>query len=144
MIKYFLQQTGVLSLVVLLFACSSTNNKPLLIGFSTDSTAIVFSHVDRAGLLQMRSMGKGDTVFHQLISVLQTPSEADAIFIEQEIAGNIVSTDSNLVFIPITPFVKGRDYLVITHLNVEFGRLKDMLTGDLKNRIRPVQKTLTR
>jgi len=144
MIKCFFQQIAVLFIAAMLFACSSTNSKPLLIDFSADSSAIVFNNIDPAGLLQLKSLDKRDSVLYQLISVLETPSEQDSTIKEQEVAGDIMATDSNLVFIPVQPFVKGRDYLVVAHLNVEFGQLKDLLNGDLANRIRPVQKTLTR
>lgn len=144
MIKCFFQQTAAFVLAALLFACSSTNNKPLLIDFSADSSAIVFNNIDPGGLLQLKSLNKRDSILYQLISVLETASEKDPAIREQEIAGNIMATDSNLVFIPVQPFVKDRDYLIVTHLNVEFGQLKDLLNGDLVNRIRPIQKVLTR
>jgi hypothetical protein len=144
MIKFLVNLLACCSSVFLLSACSLTNNKPVLIDFTADSTAITFNNIDPAGLLKLQSLDKGDSILHQLISVLETPSERDSTVKEQEITGDIMATDSNLVFIPAHPFIRGRDYLVVTHLNAEFGELKDLLSGDLANRIRPVQQLLTR
>lgn len=144
MIKYFVQPTGVLILVVLLFACSSTNNKPLFIGFSADSSAIVFNNIDQVGLLHLQSLEDNDTTLNSLVSVLETPSERDSTLKEAPVAGKIVVTDSCLVFTPFNPFVKGRDYLVITHLNSRFGSIKDVLKDEVVNRVRPQQQLLTR
>lgn len=128
----------------LLSGCSSANNKPLLIGFSADSTSIVLNHIDQTGLLQLQTLKNGGAALNNLVSVLQTPSERDSMFKELPIDGKVMVTDSNLVFIPSHPFVKGRDYLVITHLNAKFGNTKDLLGGELKNRVKPLQKLLTR
>lgn len=144
MIKYFVQPTGVFFLVVLLFACSSTNNKPLFIGFSADSSAIVFNNIDQAGLLQLQSLEGNDTTLNSLVSVLETPSEHDSTLKEAPVDGKIMVTDSCLVFTPSSPFVKGRDYLVITHLNSRFGSIKDLMKDEVANRIRPKQQLLTR
>ncbi|WP_316816883.1 hypothetical protein [Pedobacter nyackensis] len=144
MIKYFVQPTGVFFLVVLLFACSSTNNKPLLIGFSADSSAIVFNDIDQAGLLQLQNLEGNDTTLNSLVSVLQTPSERDSTIKESPVDGKILVTDSCIVFTPSVPFLKGRDYLVITHLNTRFGSIKDLLKDEVVNRVRPQQQLLTR
>lgn len=130
--------------VVLMSACSSTNNKPLLIDFSADSSAIVFSHIEQAGLLQLQQLNKNDTALHGLIAVLQSPSEQDTTLKETPVEGKILVTDSNLVFVPVSPLVKGRHYLVITHLNTRFGGAAEILKGELANRLRPAQKLLRR
>lgn len=144
MIRCFLQQLFILSLVVMLFACSSTNSKPLLIEFSADSSAIEFNHIDPAGWSRLRGLKGNDTTLIKLVSVLQTPSERDSNLKEAPVEGKIVVTDSNLVFMPAVPFVKGRDYLVITHLNARFGDLKMLLKGDVKAGVQSSQKILTR
>lgn len=144
MIKCFFQQTGLFFLGTLLFACSSTNNKPLLIGFSADSSAIVLTRIDLAGLRQLQASGSNDSTFKTLVSVLETPNEQDTAFQEKTLEGKFKITDTALVFIPIAPFVKGRDYLVITHLNTRFGDVKTLLKGDLKPGVQPQQKLLTR
>ena len=127
-----------------LFACSSANNKPLLIDFSADSSAIVFNNIEQAGLSQLQKSEGKDSTLNNLIAVLQSPSEKDATLKELPVNGKVLLTDSNVVFIPLRPFVKGRDYLVITHLSARFGAIADLLKGEVVNRVRPQQKLLTR
>ena len=125
-------------------ACSSSNNKPLLIGFSADSTSIVFNNIDRTGLLQLKSMATQDSVLNDLISVLQTPSETDTTIKELPLAGKLMVTDTNIVFTPERPFLKGNDYLVITYLNVRFGSAEQILKSQLNTAVKPHQVLLTR
>jgi len=144
MVKIAVRLFAVFYTVVCLLACSSANNKPLLIGFSADSSAIVFNHIDQSGLLQMQTGQNADSLLHKLVSVLETPSENDSTLKESPVEGRFKLSGTNLVFIPARPFVRGRDYLVITHLNTRFGQLKDALNGGLNNRVKPVSKLLTR
>lgn len=143
MIKSSVKLLISLYVVSLMFACSSANNKPLLIAFNSDSSAIVFNHIAQSGLLELQKMQK-DSALNELAAVLLTPSEMYPTIKEVPLAGSFKVTDSNLVFIPSYPFIKGRNYLVITHLNVRFGNAADLLKGDLANRVRPQQKMLTR
>ncbi|WP_316792761.1 hypothetical protein [Pedobacter frigoris] len=133
------------SAIIMLFvsACSSSNNKPLLIKFSADSTAIEFNNVDPAGMLELNNLSKRDSVLNDLISVLQIPSETDTLK-EAAIQGVMIITDSNVVFKPVRPFLKGRDYLVITHLNSSFGEMDKILKSELNYGVKPNQKVLTR
>lgn len=142
--RCFLQQFLVLLSVCMLFSCSSTNNKPLLIDFSTDSSSIVFSHIDRAGITRLQGAGANDSIFNNLVSIIEMPTELDTTFKEHAIEGGFLLTDSNLVFTPVVPFIKGRDYLVITYLNSKFGDIKDALKGELSTGIKPLQQVLTR
>lgn len=145
MVKCFVRQFCGFLFVVFLFACTSANNKPLLIRFSADSSAIVFDHINRAGLLQLQNeVADTDSALNDLVSVLQTPSDQESTLKELPIEGRVVVTDSNLVFIPKIPFVKGRDYLVVTHLNTRFGTVKELLKNELKPGIRAHQQLLTR
>lgn len=144
MIKGFVKQAVICCVVALLFSCSHANNKPLLIGFSSDSTSIVFQHIDQPGLLQLQSLKDSSSTFNNLVSVVESPSEGDTTFKERAVEGRFELTDSNLVFIPVQPFLKGRDYLVITHLNARFGELKDLLNAGLRPRVKPLQKVLAR
>ncbi|WEK19187.1 MAG: hypothetical protein P0Y49_20630 [Candidatus Pedobacter colombiensis] len=145
MVKRFVKQFGIFFFAIILFSCSSANNKPLLIGFSADSSAIVFDHINRAGLLQLQNDSlDGDSVLNDLVSVLQTPSELDSTLKELPVEGKVVVTDSNLVFIPKVPFVKGRDYLVVTHLNARFGTVKELLKSELKPGVRTYRQLLKR
>lgn len=142
MVKKIVKLSALLPLFM--SACSSTNSKPLFIGFSADSTAIVFSHITPAGLLQLKNTQPADSVFNHLIAVLQTPSEKDTSIKEMPIAGKVFVTDSNIVFKPAVPFVKGNDYLVITHLNSNFGNAEKIVSGKLSYLVKPIQKVLTR
>jgi hypothetical protein len=128
----------------ILFACSSTNSKPLLVSFSADSSSIVFSNVDPAGLLHLNDIKASDSVLNDLIAVLQTPSESDSVIKESLIPGHLTLTDTNIVFTPNIPFVKGRDYLVITYINTKFGTAEQAIKSELRTGVRPNQITLTR
>lgn len=125
-------------------ACTSTNSKPLLISFSADSTAIEFSNIDRPGLLQLQHTAAKDSVLNELIAVLQTPSETDTTIKEIPLAGTLSLTDSNIVFTPQKPFVKGNDYLIITYLNARFGTADQILKSQLNTTVKPTQVLLTR
>ncbi|NQX42279.1 hypothetical protein SAMN05421820_1103 [Pedobacter steynii] len=144
MLKCFVKLTGVMCSMGLFFACSNANNKPLSIDFSSDSTKIVISHIDRTGLLELKNSSKGDSSLNEMLSVLQTPSEQDSAIREEPIAGKVMLTDSNIVFVPAQPFVKGRDYLVITHLNIRFGGVEEIVKGKVSYSIKPQQKFLKR
>lgn len=115
-----------------------------MIDFSTDSSSIVFSNIDRAGITRLQGVGASDSTFNNLVSIIEMPTELDTTFKENAIEGSFLLTDSNLVFSPVVPFVKGRDYLVITYLNSKFGDIKDVLKGELSTRISPLQQELRR
>ncbi|TKC02902.1 hypothetical protein [Pedobacter frigoris] len=134
------------SAVIMLFisACSSSNSKPLLIEFSADSTAIEFHNIDPAGLLQLKNANSADSVLVELVSVLQTLSEKDTSLREEPIKGKLLLTDSSIVFKPYAPFIKGREYLVITHLNASFGSMEKMLKNEMAGSVKPNQEVLTR
>lgn len=124
--------------------CSSQENGGLHIGFSPDSTAIVFSGIDQAGLTRLRNARYPDSILNELISVLQTPSERDTSFREMPVPGHLKLTDSAIVFSPDTSFLSGRDYLVITHLNTSFADAKKIITNGVSLKLKPVQKLLSR
>jgi len=140
---------GIFILPLLLFAvfvigCSSSNNKPLSIAFSKDSSAIVVSDIDKPGLLQLRELDPTDSVFKELIAVLQTPSEKDTSIREELIPGRYLLSDTSIVFLPNQPFIKGREYLVITHLNAKFGDAEQIAKGQLSLGVKPAQQSLVR
>lgn len=124
--------------------CSSSNSKPLSIAFASDSSKIVISNIDRPGLLGLQQLKPQDTVFRELIAVLQTPSEKDSTIREELIPGNYSVSDTGVVFSPAQPFVKGREYLVITHMNAKFGDAEQVAKGQLSLGVKPVQKSLVR
>ena len=134
-----------LTIVIIGFnSCSSSNSKPLSIEFSADSSAIVIASIDRPGLLRLQQLDAQDSVFKDLIAVLQTPSETDSSISEEPIAGNYKVSDSAVVFSPLQPFVNGREYLVITHINAKFGDAEQVAKGQLSLGVKPVQKSLIR
>lgn len=125
-------------------ACSSANNKPVSIGFSPDSTAILLKNIDPAGLYQLQGMGSMDSLPEALVRVLDTPADEDSTGIEQEVPGKIRLLKDGLEFKPLKPFAHGRQYLVTSYLNVRFGNLQSALKGTLSNRVKPTQQLLKR
>lgn len=93
--------------------CSSSNSKPLSIEFSKDSTKILISNIDKPGLLKLQELKPQDSIFSDLVAVLQTPSEKDSTIREELVSGNYAVSDSGIVFSPTQPFVKGREYLAV-------------------------------
>ena len=130
--------------IAFLYSCSSANNKPVLIGFSPDSTAIVFSGIDHAGLLKVRDVIHADTAYQEIISVVQTPGEDDSTGMELPFPGKVNVTDSTLVFKPLTPFIPGKSYLVVSYTNVKFGNTAMVLSQKLNSGMKPDQVMLTR
>jgi len=133
-----------LCLAVFLFSCSSANNKPVIIAFSPDSSAVVFSGIDPAGLLQVRNTPRIDTAYAAVLSVLQSPSDRDTDSMELPVGGRVQVTDSTVVFIPVKPFVKGQRYLVVSYMNVKFGTPAMIFSGKLGQNVKPEQVILQR
>ncbi|MFP5079132.1 hypothetical protein [Pedobacter sp. JCM 36344] len=124
--------------------CASSNSKPLSIAFSKDSSAVVISDIDRPGLLRLRQLKPQDSIFKELIAVLQTPSENDSTIREELIPGDYAVSDTAITFTPDQPFAKGREYLVISHINTKFGDAKQIAKGQLSLGVKPTQKSLIR
>lgn len=112
--------------------------------FSSDSSSVVISNIDKAGLLQLRNLALTDSAYSDLISVLQTPSEKDSAIREEIIKGKYLVSDTNIVFSPDAPFVKGRDYLIITHINGKFGDAESIAKGSLSTGVKPEEQLLRR
>lgn len=144
MFKYFSRTILIFGVSLFFAGCSDTNHKPLSIDFSADSSKIIFTHIDPRGLLELQGLKNRDSVLQDLISVLQTPTEKDSLIREEPIPGQININDSSLVFSPIQPFVKGRTYLVITHLNIQFAKPEEIIKGKLSYTMKPQQKVLNR
>lgn len=140
MFKYFVRSPLMLLSVVCLVSCSSANNKPVLIGFTSDSTSIEFRDIDPAGLLQVRNTLHIDTAYTNVLSVVET----DSTGIEMPVPGKVQVTDSTIVFHPSMPFVHGRDYLVISYLNAKFGNSAMIFSGKLNHSVKPRQVILKR
>jgi len=135
---------GVLSVLGLMLSCSSANNKPLLIDFSADSNAVILKNIDPAGLLQLQNLPPGDSTLSRMVAVSDLVSPAGSTEKEQLLKGSIRINDGVVVFIPNQAFVKGRDYRVVSYLNVQFGNLKKMLKNELSYRVKPEVKILRR
>jgi hypothetical protein len=124
--------------------CSSSKEEALGIRFSADSTTIVVDHIDAVGLHQLKAGKFADLDTEVLISVLDTPSEEDSLGMEREVEGTIVIVDDHLEFRPEKPFVKGRQYEVISYLNTSFGNLESTVKGKTSYQVKPNQKLLRR
>lgn len=125
-------------------ACSPADKQLLQVRFNPDSSLIIIRGVDPAGLLQLKQAGTPDSLLSSLVSILQTPSEHESSVRELPVTGHFLFKGDAIVFRPDSPFVKDRDYLVITHLNTHFGDFKAALSGQLDTRMKPFQKQLSR
>ena len=144
MFKWFVRYRLMLTGIAFLFSCSSANNKPVLIGFSPDSTAIVFSGINQAGLLKVRAIPHVDTAYQEIISVAQTPGDDDSTGMELPFPGKILFTSNSIIFKPLTPFVPGKSYLVVSYMNMKFGNTAMVLRQKLNSGMKPDQVVLTR
>lgn len=119
------------------FSCSSANNKPFSVRFSADSSSIVFSGVDPAGLLVIRNTPAADTSSAGMITVLEMPAVNDTTGMERQVSGQVSATDSTVVFKPLKAFVKGRSYQVLSFLNVKFADKKMIFTSQMSQNVKP-------
>ena len=131
-------------LMCTLFSCSTKESDQLKIEFSADSSRIVLKNISSSGLLQLKKNLPTDSSYQKLVSVLQTPADDDSISMELECPGHLMLEKDQLVFLPDTPFVKGKHYLVETLVNTHFGGKKDVLTSDVGHRLKAQQKVLVR
>ena len=127
-----------------LFSCNTTNNKPLIIAFSPDSTQIVVKDINEAGLFQLKTNLNTDSAYQKLVTVLQTPADDDSTGMEIEWKGKLSLKGNELLFTPNLPFVKGKTYLVETMLNTQFASGEDILKDQVGTQIKPQQQTLKR
>ncbi|WAC41749.1 hypothetical protein [Pedobacter sp. SL55] len=121
-------------------SCSLKKEKELAINFSTDSTAILFTGLDEVSLF--RAKEQTDSLLNELVTI----SELNKDRATQEIAitGTMLLKNDTLAFIPNTPFVKGKTYLVQTLLNSSFGKTEDILKGDVGKTVKKQEKILLR
>ncbi|MGY0039751.1 hypothetical protein [Pedobacter sp. NJ-S-72] len=144
MYSYLFKIPPLLFGVACLMSCSLANNKPLSIKFSADSTSIVFSDIDPAGLWQIKNRPGIDTAHADVVSVLEMSSDDDTSGIEHNVAGKLMITDSNLVFKPVKSFISGKNYLVISYMNVKFASNQKIISGQLNHSVKPQQVVLKR
>ena len=131
-------------LATLILGCSLSNSKPLLIDFTNDSSQVKLTNIDEAGIWQLKNLQKSRDALDGLVAVLQMPSDQDTTLREQPVPGKLQFVGQTLIFQPDQPFLRGQEYLVITHLNTSFGHFGDILQGDLNTRVKPIQKVLRR
>ncbi|RZL39878.1 MAG: hypothetical protein EOP00_27360 [Pedobacter sp.] len=122
----------------LFFSCSSERKASLAINFSPDSTAIIFSGLDEVSLF--RAKEQADSLSNELFSVIEMSAES----MEKEIVGKTFIKDNTLTFVPDSPLVKGKTYLVQTLLNSSFGKTADILKSDVGRTIKRQEKILER
>ena len=115
-----------------------------MITFSPDSSAVVFSGIDPAGLLQVRNTPHIDTAYSKVLSVLQSPSDQYPESMEYAVPGKVMVTDSTVIFLPAKPFIKGQRYLVVSYMNVKFGTPAMIFSGKLSQNVKPEQVILQR
>lgn len=125
-------------------ACSSSGNKVVQIGFSSDSTELVLSSLEGETLVKLREgLGK-DSAYQNVVEVLETPGEDDSLTVERIWPGRLQMVGDELRFKPDTPFRKGKSYLVETILQAKFGEMQKILKSDLGMRVQKQQKILIR
>lgn len=144
MYSRLLKSVPVLFGIACLMSCSSANNKPLSVRFSPDSTAIIFSDIDPAGLGLIRNIPGVDTAHADLITVLETPADEDTTSMEHNVRGKLEVTDSTLVFRPAESFISGKNYLVISYMNAQFASTDKIISGRLNPGVKPQQVMLRR
>ncbi|WP_316785842.1 hypothetical protein [Pedobacter frigiditerrae] len=129
---------------VALVACNATNSKPLSIRFSADSSKIIISDINEAGLYQIKTNINIDSGYQKLVSVLQTPAEDDSTSMEIEWPGRLSVAGDSLIFTPNLPFEKKKEYLVETILNARFASGKDIIKSKVGFKVKAQQQILTR
>jgi hypothetical protein len=115
--------------------CTTSNNKPVVIDFSADSSMIVITGINPVGLLQLKNSDANESTSGQWVAVTTDG---------KKVPGEVHIESDTLVFIPAATFVKGKAYLVSTPLNSSFGDGKAVLQGEVNYRIAPQQKLLQR
>ena len=138
----FLKYAGI---ICFLFsnACRNKDKNNLDIEFSKDSSAIVITQIAPAGLYALKeSFENGDSV--EIISVIESPGENDSLSREIEISGRTEIHEKSVWFFPQTPFVKNKNYLISTPLNMYLGNTKEMLQSRMNLSGKPQEKRLIR
>lgn len=143
MYKRLLKYTAISLVTIIAFSCSDTNNKPI-IKFSADSSSIVIKNIEEVSLLQVKNTMQTNPDSSHLVNVLLSPGDEDSVQTEQEIAGKLVLAGDSLIFKPQTTFLKGKNYLVESYIDAQFGNKEKLLKGTLKYKLEPQQVILKR
>lgn len=125
-------------------SCKSTENKALEIKFSKDSSTILISNIEPSSLLQLKNNLATDTSYQKLVAVLETPAENDSVSMEREWPGRLALIDDDIVFIPDSPFLKGKVYLVETVLGMKFASAVDVIRSEVGRVSKKQQIVLSR
>lgn len=136
----FSKLTLILACCLYLLSCSSNEQDSMQIDFSKDSTAIIFSGLDEVSAF--RAKEQADSIVKELISITEISKAEEGL--EKLVGGSINVKGNEITFIPDTPFVKGRSYLVQTLLNSSFGKTTDILKSDMGKTIKRQEKILER
>ena len=131
-------------LTCFLIACKHSDNKPVAIKFSPDSSKILISGIHPAGFYQLKSKLNTDVDYQQLVTVLETPAEDDSTGYERAWSGRLSLMDDVLVFSPDTAFRRGKSYLIETWLNTSFADLEKVWSGRVNKGLRAQQVLLKR
>lgn len=131
-------------LPVCLLSCSSANNKPLSVGFSSDTGAIIFTPVDPAGLFQLSNTPGIDTAFSGILAVMEEQRGMETEQPGRQLKGKLRISGDSVLFLPSAPFVRGRSYQVTSFLNTRFASPEMVLKGKLNHTLKPQQFLLTR
>ena len=123
---------------LIFLSCSSEEQNELKINFSPDSTTIIFSGLDEVNIF--RAKEQMDSLASELISVIETADDGR----EKPFTGKTIIEGNSLTFVPDTPFVRGRSYIVQTLLNSSFGKTTDVLKADVGRSVKRQEKILER
>jgi len=132
---------GIITLVII--SCSGTNNKPS-IKFSRDSTAIVIKNFDESSLFQVRDVYLNQADSNHLVSVFQQAGELDSLQDDVAVTGKFKFAGDSLTFIPSTPFIQGKNYIVESFINVKFGNAGKLISGKANYNLQPQKELLKR
>ena len=119
----------------LLIGCSTSNNKPVMIGFTADSAAISLRGINPVGLLELKNHFEKDSTAGEWVRV---SSEG------KEVPGKLRMLEEEIWFLPDTAFEKGKSYLVSTPLNTTFGDADQVLKGKVSYHLQPQEVLLER
>jgi len=119
----------------LFIGCSTSNNKPVIIGFTADSAAISLEGINPVGLLELKNHMATDSVAGEWVRVSTGG---------KEVPGKLRMLDKKILFVPDAAFEKGRTYLVSTPLNASFGDAKQVLKGEVRYHLQPQEVLLLR
>jgi hypothetical protein len=129
-----------IGLIVVFFSClftgcSISNNKPVIIEFTADSSAICLKGINPVGLLELQ---------HQVAQDAKAGDWVRVFAGGREVPGTLRMVNKEIWFIPDTAFEKGKTYMVSTPLNATFGDADQVLKGKVRYHLQPQEVLLKR